>query len=203
MNARSFDKIMEDIANSGPADRRLLLHCCCAPCSSACLERLHGRFKITVLFYNPNIDGDEYEKRKRELVRFITETGYADILDCDSDPADFYGAVKGLEKEPEGGKRCEICFKLRLEKTARLASELGYDYFTTTLTLSPLKDAALINAIGEELGGKKWLYSDFKKRDGYLRSLQLSKEHSLYRQTYCGCVYSKQSKLTGNPRTEI
>ncbi|MDE7306730.1 MAG: epoxyqueuosine reductase QueH, partial [Clostridia bacterium] len=173
-----------------------LLHCCCAPCSSACLEKLKDYFDVTVLFYNPNITDGEYLRRKDELVRFIDETGWADKLDCDHESEKFYSAVKGLEKEPEGGKRCEVCFKLRLEKTASLAEEHGFDYFTTTLTISPLKDAALINAIGESLQSEsaKWLYSDFKKRGGYLRSCALSKEHNLYRQDYCGCAYSVRQK---------
>ena len=176
--------------------KKLLLHCCCAPCSSACLERLKDCFDITVLFYNPNILDKEYLRRKDELVRFIKTTGWAEILDCDFDAEKFYSAVQGLENEPEGGKRCEVCFKLRLEKTAALANEGGYDYFTTTLTISPLKNANVINAIGESLqtDGAKWLYSDFKKRGGYLRSCELSKEHNLYRQDYCGCAFSVRQK---------
>ncbi len=196
MNAVNFDKLMQEQIKGLDGKKRLLLHCCCAPCSSACLERLFGAFRITVLFYNPNIEDGEYQKRKDELIRFIKETGYADIMDADSDQRDFYAAVKGLENEKEGGKRCEACFKLRLEKCASLAEENGYDYFATTLTLSPLKNAALINSIGGSIECKaKWLYSDFKKRDGYKRSLQLSKEYNLYRQNYCGCVFSK-AKIT-------
>ena len=195
MNARNFDKLMQEQINSLNGKRRLLLHCCCAPCSSACLERLKDDFEITVLFYNPNIDGDEYEKRKSELIRLINKTGWAQFIDCDRENEKFYQTVRGLEAEKEGGKRCEVCFKLRLEKTAELAEKHGFDYFTTTLTISPLKNAQLINAIGEALAENlkaDWLYSDFKKRSGYLRSLELSKEHDLYRQNYCGCVYSKQ-----------
>ena len=171
----------------------LLLHCCCAPCSSACLERLKDYFDITVFYYNPNIEDEEYLRRKEELSRLIRKTGWAKELDCDHDKDSFYSAVKGLEKEPEGGKRCEVCFKLRLEKTFETAEKLRYDYFTTTLTISPLKDARLLNSIGEKLAeGKnvKWLYSDFKKRDGYLNSIRLSEKYDLYRQNYCGCVYS-------------
>jgi hypothetical protein len=173
----------------------LLLHACCAPCSSACLERLKDTFKITVLFYNPNIEDEEYLLRKKELVRFIAETGWATILDCDHEKALFYSAVKGLEDEPERGKRCKMCYALRLKKTCELAEANGFDYFATTLTLSPLKDASLINEIGFQLSqGKKikWLFSDFKKGNGYVRSLQLSKEYCLYRQNYCGCIYSKR-----------
>ena len=168
------------------------MHCCCAPCSSACLERLKDDFKITVFFYNPNIGGEEYARRKAELIRFIQTTGWADFLDCDHDENEFYSAVKGLENEKEGGARCEKCFRLRLEKTKEVADAEGYDYFATTLTVSPLKNAALINALGEEIGGEKWLYSDFKKKNGYLRSTQLSKDYSLYRQNYCGCIFSKR-----------
>ena len=178
--------------------KTILLHCCCAPCSSACLERLKDYFKITVFFYNPNIEDGEYERRKAELIRFITETGWADFIDCDHNEKEFYSAVKGLEHEKEGGARCEKCFKLRLEKTAKTADKYGYDYFTTTLTISPLKNAEVINEIGESLeGNAKWLYSDFKKRGGYLKSIELSKEHELYRQNYCGCVFSRRRDING------
>lgn len=198
MNARNFDKIMSEQINSIKKEggkKKLLLHCCCAPCSSACLERLAGSFEISVLFYNPNIEDEEYFKRKAELVRFIRETGYAEIIDCDHDTSEFYSAVKGLESEKEGGARCKVCFKLRLEKTAEIAKQNNFDYFSTTLTLSPLKNAPLINEIGESLQTEKvkWLYCDFKKRGGYLRSLELSKKHNLYRQNYCGCVFSRSN----------
>lgn len=195
-NAENYDKKMTTAISEG-AGGKLLLHCCCAPCSSACLERLKDSFEITVLFYNPNIAGWEYQKRKDELLRFINETGWANALDCDREEEKFYSAVKGLENCPEGGARCEACFKLRLEKTARLADEGGFDYFSTTLTLSPLKDARLINALGKSLENRaKWLWCDFKKRDGYKRSLELSKEYSLYRQNYCGCKFSKRVEKT-------
>lgn len=195
-NAENYDKKMTTAISEG-AGGKLLLHCCCAPCSSACLERLKDSFEITVLFYNPNIAGGEYQKRKDELLRFINETGWANALDCDREEEKFYSAVKGLENCPEGGARCEACFKLRLEKTARLADEGGFDYFSTTLTLSPLKDARLINALGKSLENRaKWLWCDFKKRDGYKRSLELSKEYSLYRQNYCGCKFSKRVEKT-------
>ena len=192
MNACNYDKIMcGEIEKFKGA--KLLLHCCCAPCSSACLERLKDCFDITVLFYNPNIEDGEYLRRKDELKRLLTETGWAKFLDCDFESEKFYAAVKGLESEKEGGARCAKCFKLRLEKTAEIAKSNGFKLFTTTLTISPLKDAKLINAIGESLQNKNlvWLHSDFKKRDGYLRSCELSKEYNLYRQNYCGCVYSK------------
>ncbi|MDE7454020.1 MAG: epoxyqueuosine reductase QueH [Clostridia bacterium] len=195
MNARNFDKLMcEEIERH--RGKKLLLHCCCAPCSSACLERLKDDFAITVLFYNPNIESAEYLRRKDELIRLIKTTGWADFIDCDYEGEKFYSAVKGLEKEKEGGKRCEVCFKLRLEKTAEIAKTNGFDLFTTTLTVSPLKNAQLINEIGESLQSGKalWLHSDFKKRNGYLRSCELSKQYNLYRQDFCGCVYSERDK---------
>lgn len=193
MNAPNFDAMMQEQIKKY-AGETLLLHCCCAPCSSACLEKLHDKFKITVLFYNPNIEDEEYEKRKKELLRIIEKTGWADFIDCDRDNEIFYSAVKGLEDCKEGGARCEKCFTLRLEKTRDIALKEDFRLFGTTLTLSPLKNARLINEIGERLGGDRWLYSDFKKRDGYLRSLQLSKEYGLYRQNYCGCIFSKNGK---------
>lgn len=193
----NYDKLFEkEISLIGGERKKLLLHACCAPCSSACLERLKEHFAVTVLFYNPNIEDDEYEKRKKELIRFISATGWAEIIDCDHDVAEFYSCAAGLEGEPEGGKRCEKCFYLRLERTAERAEKLGFDYFSTTLTISPLKNAELINEIGSGLaeGRKvKWLYSDFKKKDGYKRSLILSNEHALYRQNYCGCVFSRKT----------
>ncbi len=191
MNRPDFDKLMQRKIGENRS-KRLLLHCCCAPCSSACLERLKDDFKITVLFYNPNIGGEEYERRKSELLRLIETTGWADFIDCDHDEEEYFRAVKGLENEGEGSSRCYKCFELRLAKTKEIADGRGFDLFTTTLTISPLKNAQVINEIGERLGGEKWLYSDFKKRDGYLRSLQLSKEYSLYRQNYCGCIFSKR-----------
>lgn len=196
MNARNFDKLMTEEIEGLDGKKKLLLHCCCAPCSSACLERLKDYFDITVLFYNPNIEDEEYERRKDELLRLISETGWAEVLECGHDTNEFYGAICGLEREKEGGKRCGECFKLRLGKTASLAESGGFDYFTTTLTISPLKNAALINSIGEKLAeGKKvkWLYSDFKKRDGYLRSIRLCEKYGLYRQNFCGCVYSREN----------
>ncbi|MCD8293863.1 MAG: epoxyqueuosine reductase QueH [Clostridia bacterium] len=197
MNRPNYNEICMKTAMEQKG-KRLLLHCCCAPCSSACLERLNEYFKITVLFYNPNIEDPEYTHRKNELIRLIHETGWADIMDCDSDPKDYYDAVKGLENEPEGGKRCMKCFELRLKKTAELANAGGYDYFTTTLTLSPLKNAEAINEIGERAaqgGAAKWLPSDFKKKDGYLESIRLSEKYHLYRQNYCGCVFSMEKSV--------
>lgn len=194
MNRPNYENMMAEQIKDLPQKSKLLLHCCCAPCSSACLERLKEFFDITVLFYNPNIEDDEYERRKDELVRLIGETGWAKILDCDHDTDEFYGVIKGLENCTEGGERCEKCFELRLKKTAEVANAGGFDYFTTTLTISPLKNAEIINGIGKRLGGAKWLYSDFKKKNGYLRSIELSKEHNLYRQDYCGCVFSERDR---------
>lgn len=194
MNSKNYNAEMQKIADALGGKASLLLHACCAPCSSACLERLHDKFEVTTFFYNPNIEDEEYLKRKRELIRFITETGWAKIIDCEHDTSAFYSAVTGLEGCPEGGERCSECFKLRLERTANEAKKCGFDYFSTTLTLSPLKDAERINAIGyalQEKCGVKWLPCDFKKADGYKRSLELSREHSLYRQNFCGCVFSK------------
>lgn len=177
---------------------KLLLHSCCAPCSSACLERLHPAFETTVFFYNPNLDTlEEFEKRKGEQIRFLEETSFADFLCLGYLSEEFEEISKGLEGEKEGGKRCEKCFILRLERTAREAKERKFDLFATTLTLSPLKNAALINRIGfevQERVGIEYLPSDFKKRGGYLRSIALSREHNLYRQSYCGCKYSKRER---------
>ncbi len=200
MNACNFDRLFCEEAEKHRG-KKLLLHCCCAPCSSACLERLKDYFDVTVLFYNPNIESAEYLRRKEELKRLIETTGWAAFMDCDFESEKFYAAAKGLEDEKEGGGRCAACFKLRLEKTARLAEENGFGLFATTLTISPLKNAALINAIGESLESENclWLHSDFKKRGGYLRSCELSKEYNLYRQNYCGCVFSQRgNKLLEN-----
>ncbi len=196
MNATDYNKLMfEEIDRGGARGKKLLLHACCAPCSTACLERLSMLMDVTVLFYNPNIEDEEYQKRKTELTGFLTRTGWAEFLDCDHQKEAYYAAVKGLEGEKEGGARCAKCFELRLAYTARTARQKGFDYFATTLTVSPLKNAALINAIGGACAareGVKWLPSDFKKGDGYLRSCRLSAEYGLYRQNYCGCVFSKR-----------
>ena len=195
MNAIDYNAQMQKIIGGLKGQKpRLLLHACCAPCSTACLERLKDFFEITVLFYNPNIEDGEYLKRKREMIDFLSRTGWAEICDCEHGEGDYSAAVKGLEKCAEGGERCTVCFKLRLERTAKEAAERNFAFFATTLTLSPLKDAKRINEIGFALAekyGVSWLPSDFKKKNGYLRSLQLSKEYSLYRQNYCGCVFSR------------
>ena len=178
----------------------LLIHSCCAPCSSYCLEYLSEFFNITVLYYNPNIyPKEEYEFRANEQERFINSFSAKNpitFIKAEYTPEDFYNIAKGLEKEPEGGERCTKCYKLRLEYTARVAKELGMDYFTTTLSISPLKDAKRLNSIGLELSEKykvPYLLSDFKKRNGYKRSVELSKEYEMYRQNFCGCVYSNSN----------
>lgn len=198
MNRCDMNKKMLEIMDKVPAGTRLLLHSCCGPCSSRCLETLKEKFAVTVLYYNPNItDRAEYEKRKGEQIRLLRETGWADFLDCDYDPAAFFSAAKGLEEEKEGGARCYCCYELRLAETARVAAEKGFAFFCTTLSVSPHKNAQWINEIGERLGkeyGVQWLYSDFKKQNGYLRSVELAKEFHLYRQNYCGCVFSDWTK---------
>ncbi len=210
MNQRNFNKEMERIM-SQPVNkgRHLFLHSCCAPCSSAVLERLRTFFRITVFYYNPNISREEeYRKRVAEQIRLIAwfnaqpdvEAGKAyliDYLEGDYEPELFFAASKGLEQEPEGGARCEKCFDLRLSKTVAGAVEVRADFVTTTLTISPLKNAPLLNAIGERLAvntGVLWLPSDFKKKNGYKRSVELSGEHELYRQDYCGCAFSKAER---------
>lgn len=193
---RNFEKEM--LVQLGGVERgtKLLLHSCCAPCSSACLERLKEFFAITVLYYNPNIDERaEYEKRKAEQIRFLQETGWADFLDCDHEAEAFHKIAEGLEREPERGARCYRCYALRLERTAQIAKENGFEWFGTTLTLSPYKNAKWLNEIGEEVGGRyalKYLFSDFKKKNGYRRSVELSTQYNLYRQDFCGCKYSKR-----------
>lgn len=183
----------------------LLLHSCCAPCSSYCLEYLSNYFKITVFYYNPNItDREEYDIRAREQERLIKQLPAKypiQFVEGAYAPEPFYQVVKGLEREPEGGARCKECFILRLKESARLCKELGCDYFTTTLTISPLKNALLLNELGEQLAeqyGVTFLNSDFKKKNGYKRSTELSAEYGLYRQDYCGCIYSKLERKTNS-----
>ena len=182
--------------------KRILLHSCCAPCSSAVIMTLKNYFDITILYYNPNIAPiEEYEKRKKEQIKFIKKlkkTTNIDFIDCDYDNKIYEEKIKGYEACPERGERCTICFNLRLEKTAKIAKEHKFDYFCSTLTVSPYKNAPLINKIGKELEKKykiKWLYSDFKKNDGYKKSIELSKKYGLYRQDYCGCIYSKRKNI--------
>ena len=199
-----LEEILRDIDNNN-SKPKLLLHSCCAPCSSYVIEYLTKYFDITIFYYNPNISPiDEYLKRKDEQIRLITKINNInniDIMDCDYDNDIYEEKVKGLENEPERGNRCTVCFKLRLEKTAVNAKKLDYDYFGTTLTLSPYKNADLINKIGLDLEKKyniKYLVSDFKKKDGYKRSIELSKKYDLYRQNYCGCKYSKRDLIKRN-----
>lgn len=194
----NYSNLCEDILNSIKVKKKILLHSCCAPCSSYVITYLTNYFDITILYYNPNIyPYEEYNKRKNEQIKLINEiktTNSIDIIDCDYDNELYNELVKGLEKEPERGNRCTICYQMRIEKTAKLAKEKNYDYFCTTLSVSPYKNVTLINKIGEELERKykiKWLYSDFKKKDGYKQSIELSKKHNLYRQNYCGCIHSK------------
>ena len=195
-----LDKKLEEL--QGRTDvPTLLLHSCCAPCSSYVLEYLSDYFSITVFYYNPNIYPDEeYEKRVKEQQAFISRLpAKHPITFCqgDFDKERFYAATKGLEQEIEGGARCEACFRLRLEESAVMARDMGMDFFTTTLSISPMKNAELLNEIGQELGqcyGVEYLCSDFKKRNGFKRSVELSEEYGMYRQDYCGCVYSYQER---------
>lgn len=204
MNKRNYQKELDRVIGQNQRDGKtpkLLLHVCCAPCSSYCLEYLSKYFEITVYYYNPNISiKEEYEHRLSEEKRLVSQMPFknpVNVIEGRYEPSEFFEVVKGLEHEPEGGKRCEKCFELRLSSSAELAAKLGFDYFTTTLTISPLKNADLLNTIGAEQAqkhGVSWLYSDFKKREGYKRSIELSREYDLYRQNYCGCVFSKRKE---------
>lgn len=208
MNKINYQKELDKIIEKNLADNKtpsLLLHVCCAPCSSYCLEYLSRYFNITVYYYNPNIsEKEEYEYRLSEEKRLVSLMSFENpvkVIEGNYNPEEFFKTVKGFENEPEGGKRCENCFRLRLEASAKFAKEKKFDFFTTTLTISPLKNADILNSIGVQLAekhGVKWLYSDFKKREGYKRSIILSKEYSLYRQNYCGCVFSKRAVSANN-----
>ena len=201
MNPRNYQRELDSLLKKQSGKKTLLLHCCCAPCSSYVLEYLCPFFHITVFYYNPNISEDaEYRKRVEEQKRLIAAynregKGYPiEIVEGDYEPGRFYETARGYEKCPEGGERCFRCYELRLRETAERAAAGGYDYFTTTLTISPLKNAAKLNEIGNRLSGEyqvPWLPSDFKKKNGYKRSVELSAEYDLYRQNYCGCVFSK------------
>lgn len=190
-----LEKIIKDNIGRKP---KLLLHSCCGPCSSACIERLKPHFDITVFYYNPNIEPkEEYDKRKEEQKRLIKEIGDVQFLDCDWDHEVFESLSKGLENLPEGGYRCHKCYDKRLEKTALVAKQNDFEYFGTTLTVSPYKNSQVINLIGKTISeniGIKYLFSDFKKKEGYKRSIELSKKYNLYRQDYCGCIYSKEER---------
>lgn len=191
-----YQKQLDLLINGLETKPKLLLHSCCGPCSSYVLEYLSKYFEITLYYYNPNIfPPEEYEKRFLNQKKVIEKTGWATIMASDYDHGEFLTAVKGLETEPEGGARCTECFKIRLLKTAKAARDGGFDYFATTLSVSPHKNAALLGELGEKIGeeyGVKHLPSDFKKREGYKRSIELSKELDLYRQDYCGCEFSKR-----------
>lgn len=189
--------------------QKLLLHSCCAPCLTAVIERLYDEYDITILYYNPNIyPEEEYIKRKNEEIKYIkhlNENGYKiSMLDCDYESEKFYEKTKGYENEREGGARCAICFRLRLEKTGKLAKFNGFEIFGTTLTVSPHKNAELINSIGlalEKEIGIKFLVSNFKKQNGYKRSVELSKENNIYRQNYCGCEFALRIQQSEAPES--
>ncbi|OUQ36871.1 epoxyqueuosine reductase QueH [Faecalibacterium sp. An121] len=202
--AREMDAVLRRLDGRRP---RLLLHACCGPCSSAVLEQLCQHFEITILYYNPNIWPDaEYHRREQELERFVAQAHPLGVTVVEDryDPREFYEAARGLEDEPERGRRCTACYRLRMRRAAQYAAQHGFDWFTTTLSISPHKDAARINQIGQELAaeyGVPHLPSDFKKKNGYLRSLQLSAEYGLYRQDYCGCIFSaRQSQAERDAR---
>ena len=216
---KELEAVLEKLPNKKLPNKKqtLLLHSCCAPCSSYVLEYLSSYFNITVFYYNPNISEEaEYQKRVAEQKRLIRQMNERDELEERAqdagkrsrnkiqfiegtyEPMRFYEAVKGLEKCKEGGERCRKCFQLRLEETAKEAAKNGFAYFATTLTISPLKNAEVLNTIGEQIAGQiadphpLFLPSDFKKKNGYKRSIELSREYDLYRQDYCGCVFSRQ-----------
>ena len=197
---QNYQKKLDEIIASLNGRPRLLLHACCAPCSSYVLEYLTNYFDITVFFYNPNISPrSEYDKRSAEVVRLIKEmplSGKVGFLAGEYEPQRFFEAAKGMEDLPEGGERCFRCYEQRMRSCAEAAKAMGYDYFTTTLSISPHKNAQKLNEIGEALErelGIKYLYADFKKKEGYKRSIRLSEEYGLYRQNYCGCIYSKKN----------
>ena len=195
--AQQMDAVLKELGGARP---RLLLHACCGPCSSAVLERLCRYFDITVLYYNPNTwPAEEYHRRGEELERFVAAAHPLGVTVVEDryDPQEFYSAVAGLENEPERGSRCTVCYRLRLEQAARYAADHGFDWYCTTLSISPMKDPVRLNELGTELGrqyGVPFLPSEFRKKDGYKRSLQLSAEYGLYRQDYCGCEFSAKAR---------
>lgn len=193
---KELDKVIENLNGEVP---RLFLHSCCAPCSSYTLEYLSNYFEITVYYFNPNISPkEEFDKRfseQKRLIESLPSKHKIQLIKGNYNYNEFLNTAKGLENVPEGGERCFRCYRMRLESTAKIAKEQGYDYFCTTLSISPLKNSQKINEIGyktSEKYGIKWLPSDFKKREGYKRSIELSKEFNLYRQNFCGCIYSKK-----------
>ncbi len=206
--AKELDSLIESFSREGRVPT-LLLHACCAPCSSYVLEYLSRYFSISVLYYNPNIaPKEEYDKRRAELERLISAMHFehpVTLLPCKYEGEAFEEIAAGYEDCPEGGERCMRCFRLRLEKTAEEAKKGGFDYFTTTLSISPLKNCAALNRIGEEAGeklGVPHLPGDFKKHDGYKRSLELSREYDLYRQDYCGCAFSREERRRQKERKD-
>ena len=202
MNKRNYQKELDALIERNTREGvkpSLLLHVCCAVCASYVLEYLAPHFEITIAYYNPNItEESEYSYRYSELRRYVAEAGLSDSVrfaEVDYDPEAFFALTKGREEDREGGARCALCFRQRLEYTARLCKDGGYDLFATTLTISPLKNAELLNRIGEQLAkeyGVGYLCSDFKKKEGYKRSIELSRQYDLYRQNYCGCVFSQK-----------
>lgn len=207
---RNYQRELEQIIKTHQEKKetpKLLLHSCCAPCSSYCLEYLSQYFRITIFYYNPNISPEEeYRKRvseQKRLIEALDTVHPVTFLEGTYEPEKYYAFVRGLEKEPEGGARCALCFRMRLLEAARVAKEAGTEYFTTTLSISPLKNAHLLNTIGEEIGqaeGVFWLPSDFKKKNGYKRSVELSEEYGLYRQDFCGCIFSKAEREAGKAK---
>lgn len=203
MNRRNYMREMDRIIEKqGDRRPRVLLHVCCGPCSSAVLEYLTRYFELTLLWYNPNIYPEaEFEKRYDTLLKLIDDMGLSDrvsVLREEYRSGEYYARIRGLEEEPEGGARCTECFRLRLEEAAKIAAARGYDYFCTTLTLSRHKDAVRINTLAEEITqreGVKWLPSEFKKRDGENRSIELCEKYNVYRQLYCGCEYSMRKSV--------
>lgn len=193
---QNYDKKMTEIIKGLNGEKpSLLLHACCAPCSTAVIERIKDYFNLTVFFYNPNMDSQEEYSLRLEEIKRLCKTLNIPLIFTDYLSQEYLSEVIGLESEKEGGKRCEKCFYLRLNKTAELAKEKSFNYFATTLTVSPLKNAELLNNLGliiEEKHGVKYLPSDFKKQGGYARSIEMSKEYGLYRQNYCGCAFSKR-----------
>ena len=205
MNKINYQKELDSLIESLVKDKKvptLLLHSCCAPCSSYVLEYLSQYFKISVFFYNPNIyPMEEYSRRvteQKELISALKVKYEIKFIEGRYDTENFYNIAKGLEEEKEGGTRCFKCYELRLKEAAIIAKEEGYDYFTTTLSISPYKNAQKLNEIGGKLSEEydvRYLYSDFKKKEGYKRSIELSNEYNLYRQDYCGCVFSKNERM--------
>jgi len=192
---RNYQQQMEEVLDGLSSRPRLLLHSCCGPCSSAVIERLSGAFDLTVYYYNPNIYPEsEYRRRADEQARLLEALGVP-MVEAEYDPAAFEAI--GMGDQPEGGARCKACYALRLEQSARYAKEQGFDWFCSTLSVSPHKNAAWLNELGQALAtqyGLSWLPNDFKKKNGFLRSLQLSEEYGLYRQSWCGCRYSWQER---------